>query len=302
MSCRFVASDKPRVMTQRHNPSCDEPDCRGCQPCQEPHCRVCNRTHADGSCAECLASTRETLHDIARLCDALPEEVEHRGIEGEAMMLLGPVADPEAWGHVEASVQSGRLDTDWVEAGGGDLHPLTVLLSWQMVARDALDHNEAPDSELATAVDYLDGNLTYLGGYEHLPFEDMAHELRRCLTHLEAVLHDGEQRDTGAPCLDCRIPLVREWGQMAASDGWRCPKCRVWRSDEDYRRNVADLHGTHATHLTDRDMEIRTGIRAGTVREWARRGDVTRRLESGRTVYAVCDVIELARKKGMMSA
>ena len=91
--------------------------------------------------------------------------------------------------------------------------------------------------------------------------------------------------------MTCHVPLQREWGKLAAADGWRCPRCREWRSDQDYRLNVADLHRDEATHLTDRDMEIRTGVRAGTVREWARRGHVAKRTDSGRVVYAVADVI-----------
>ena len=61
-----------------------------------------------------MAETREALHDIARMCDALPAEVEHRGVEGEAMFLLGPAADPEARGHLEASVAAGRVSPDYL--------------------------------------------------------------------------------------------------------------------------------------------------------------------------------------------
>jgi hypothetical protein len=308
MSCRWNGTQSPRLLAGRHGEDCPGGECPGCQPCTEPHCRVCARTHVAGTCAECLAETREALIEIARMCHALPAEVKHRGIAGEALMLLGPVADVEARQHVEASYLAGRLPEGWIEAAhgrdcpllvneacigcaGGEFHPLTVLLTWQLVWRDALEHDEAEDNTLATAVDYLDRTMSYMGGFEHVPFEDFARDLRRCASHLEAVLHDGEQVDTGAPCMTCHVPLQREWGRLAAADGWRCPRCREWRSDQDYRLNVADLHRDEATHLTDRDMEIRTGVRAGTVREWARRGHVAKRIASGRTVYAVADVL-----------
>lgn len=302
-TCRFTSTTTPRVLGGRHDEACRNDECPGCAPCPEVHCRVDGRTHVDrhpDACAECRGEARENLHEIARLCGSLPEEVEHRGVEGEAMMLLGPVSDPEAWGHVTASVAAGRLSREWVEEGGGELHPLTVLLSWQMTWRDALEHDEARDSELAAAVAYLDQTLTYMATFEWVPFEDFARDLRRCVGHLEAVLHDGEQRDTGAPCLNCRVPLVREWGRLAASDGWRCPKCREWRSEIDYRLNVAQLHNIRAEWLTDRDMETRTGVKAGTVRSWARHNLVDKRQDSGRVLYLVADVQGVARDKNML--
>lgn len=311
--CRWVASDRPRVIRGRHGDECGGEECRGCLTCTEPHCRVCGIAHKEGTCAECLAETRANLREIGRMCDALPEEVEHRGVGGEAMMLLGPTADPEARAHVEASYLSGRLPEGWIETGkhgrecplltndaclgcgGSDVHPLTVLLSWQLVWRDALEHTEAEDAELPTAVDYIDRTMGYMADYAHVPFEDFARDLRRCVNHLESVLHDGEQRDRGAPCMTCGVPLERVWGEDEKSDGWRCPRCRETSTEDQYRFAVAHLHREEATHLTDRDMEIRTGVKAGTVRVWAQRGSVERRREQGRTVYAVADVLSQAQ-------
>lgn len=299
MSCKWTSRDTPRILPGRHTDDCadrygDDPNgCAGCLPCTEDHCVVCRRVHAIGACAECTAEARAGLHEIARLCDSLPEEVEHRGVEGEAMMLLGPVSDPEAWGHVTASINVGRLPKEWVEQGGGERHPLTVLLSWQMCWRDALEHDEAPDATLTTAVDYVDRTLGYMATHPELevPFEDFAADVRRCVGHLEAVLHDGEQRDTGAPCMTCGVPLERVWGKDLEADGWRCPRCRETSTEDQYRFAVAHLHRTEAEWLTDRDMEQRTGIKAGTVRVWANRGEVTRRRDQGRTVYAVAEVL-----------
>lgn len=290
-----MGSDQPRAVVGRHKPDCADETCRGCQECVEAHCRVCGRVHADGTCAECLASVRADLHEIGRLCDALPEEVEHRGVEGEAMMLLGPVSDPEAWGHVSASVAAGRLAPEWVEEGGGELHPRTVLLSWQMVWRDALDHDEAPNAELNIATAYLDQTMGYMAEFPHVPFEDFARDLRRCVGHLEAVLHDGEQRDRGAPCPTCRVPLERVWGIEEAQDGWRCPKCRERSTEDQYRFAVMHLHREEADELTDREMQLRTGVKAGTIRQWANRGELTRRRDSGRWVYRVEEVLKRAK-------
>jgi hypothetical protein len=174
-----------------------------------------------------------------------------------------------------------------------------------MAWRSELEHDDGEKVTLVEATRYLDEHMSQMGAWPWIPFEDFARDLRRCRTHLEAVLHDGEQRDTGAPCMTCNTPLVREWGKLAAADGWRCPKCKEWRSDEDYRRNVAQLHRTEAQFLTDREMEIRTGVKAGTVRSWSRdKGDglepIGKRTDSGRVVYSVADVEQRARDKGLL--
>src|SRR5687768_10612164 len=243
-ACRWVASNLPRAVPGRHLEECAEELCKGCQPCTERHCRVCGRAHADGTCAECMDETRSTLREIADLCNALPTEAAHRGIESEALMLLGPVADPEARGHVEAAYLSGRLPEGWIEAAhgkdcplltndactgcaGGELHPMIVLGGWDAIWRDALEHDEPSERLTVTAaVDYLDRTMTYMGGYEHVPFEDFARDLRRCRGHLEAVLHDGEQVERGAPCWSCKRALVHVWGPRVIDDRWVCENTR----------------------------------------------------------------------------
>lgn len=228
MSCKWIASDRPRILPGRHREDCDLGEfCKGCQPCTEPHCRVCGVAHSEGSCAECLAESRANLHEIARMCGALPEEVEHRGIEGEAMMLLGPAADPEARGHMEASVAAGRVPAEYLDAAEGDQHPVFVLLSWQMLWRDALEHDDAADSELDTAVAYLDLTMGYMGGYEHVPFDDFAKALRGCLTHLRGVLHDQNQGDqANVGCFECGRTLERRLTDHGFEDFWTCQGCR----------------------------------------------------------------------------
>lgn len=279
-TCRWVASDHPRVLPGRHDADCVSEWCRGCQPCAEPHCRVCGLTHADGACAECLAETREALRSIGRLCDALPEEVEHRGINGEAMMLLGPAADPEAVGHVQASIAAGRLPADYLDVADHELHPLFVTGTWDMIWRDALEHDE-PTSRLtlADAVAYLDRQMTYMASFEHVPFEDFARDLRACVTHLEAVLHDGEQVEKGAPCLTCKRPVVR----MTTDDGevtYHCERCRRDLTDNEYRLAVRVAHTAHADRLNIDDLAERIDVPASTIRRWANVVRIQRRGEA----------------------
>lgn len=307
-ACKFNGHTEPRILPGRHDDDCEGAGCPGCQPCGEPHCRVCGYTHTEGTCAECLASTREDLHVIAAMCGSLSTEVLHRGVESEAMTLLGPAADPEAWGHISVSVKVGRLPSDYIAAADGELHPLFVLGTWDMCWRAELEHDETEVVTLDAATNYLDLQMTYMAGYEHSPFEDFARDLRRCRAHLEAVLHDGEQREDGAPCMQCAAALRKCWAgrempwstrerpELAHADGWACPRCRRWHTEDQYRFAVAHLHREEADWLTDRDMELRTGVKAGTVRVWANRGEVQRRRDSARTVYLVADVLKRAVK------
>lgn len=298
MTCRYVASDQPRALAGRHDDECDSPDCAGCLPCPEPHCRVCARAHAEHTCPECLATTRETLHEIARMCDALPDEAEARGVDGEAMVLLGPAADPEARGHLEASVAAGRVPEDYLDHADDERHPLAVLLTWDMAWRDALEHEDAADGSLSTAVDYLDQNMHYMASEPWVPFEDFARDLRACRGHLEAVLRDGEQVETGAPCIRCEVRLQRVYGDDPASDGWWCPRHRGYVGAEEYRRAVAQVHMVHAEWLPASVLAMRAGVSEATLRKRAERNEVARHLEGGRMVYRVADVMGEGKTSG----
>lgn len=226
MTCQWNGKNNPRTIPGRHAEPCPSDTCPGCQPCNAPHCRLCGVAHHQGTCAECMASTRVALHEIATLCDALPDEVKHRGVTGEAMMLLGPSADPEARGHLEASIACGRVPQDWLEHADNERHPLYVLGTWLMIWQDALEHDDQAAVTIEHAVEYLDRQLTYMGGYEHVPFEDFTADLRRCSNHLRAVLHDQNQGDrAGVGCFECGRDLERLLGKQGFDDYWTCQGC-----------------------------------------------------------------------------
>lgn len=267
MSCRFVASDQPRAITGRHVEDCLDDQCSGCQPCLDAHCRVCHLAHIEGTCPECMTETREALHEIARMCGALPDEVEHRGTNGEAMFLLGPVADPEARGHLEASVAAGRVSPDYLAEAIGENHPLWVLGTWDMVWRDALEHDGTELVTIVTAADYLDRTMTYMSGYPHVPFEEFARDLRKCAGHLAAVLHDGEQIEKGAPCLTCKRPVTLTTTDKGVTS--HCDRCNRTLTANEYRLAVHAAFIAHAVMLSADDMAFRIAMPASTIRRWA---------------------------------
>lgn len=62
-----------------------------------------------------MAEVRENLGEIRRMCLALPTEAIMRGVDSESFNLLGPVSDPEARGHLEASVRAGRVPPEYLD-------------------------------------------------------------------------------------------------------------------------------------------------------------------------------------------
>lgn len=299
-TCRWVGSDQPRALRQRHLTDCADAACPGCQPCLERHCVVCRRTHVDGACAECIAAVRSDLHEVAALCGALPEEVEHRGINGEAMMLLGPSADPEAWRNRAMSAILGRLDAAYLDDCRDEQHPLWVLGTWEQAWRDHLDQPTDLEATLPRLVDYLDLHLHEMSAVEEVPFDDFASDLRRCRKHLEDVLRDGDQLETGAPCPKCGRALVKSYGETVAHDRWNCPgrECRAWYTDQDYRARVTDDYRANADRLTAADLAAEYRIEPATLRKWASRGQVRKRGRdsSGRMLYDVGDTLAMRDK------
>lgn len=307
--CRKVAKDQPRMVCRAHQRHERGEWCDECEPCLENHCRVCGHEHVPTTCVDCLNEAREALKVIPELCWSLPGEVEHRGVDSEAAHLDGPTALPEAWrqrrrwGYRDHIVTKKDGTTERPDVVGED-HPLWVLGTWDLLVTEHLGHTRRTGTvEIQSAADYLDRNLTYLAADSEFPFEDLHADLTGCRAHLEATLHDGEQHDRGAPCMKCGATLERTWGREAGQDGWKCPRCKRTCTEAEYRLAVAHLHREEAAWLTDRDMETRTGVKAGTVRAWAAKDPplVAKRVESGRVVYQVADVERTARAKGLVA-
>lgn len=309
--CVATTRTTPRALQGHHTTECDTPDCPGCQPCPELHCVVCDTTHVPGgACPGCVGKVRDQLQAVARLCDDLPaaamESVRrHGGVESEAAMLWGPVADPEAFGHVKASAEAGRIDPGFLEDCHDEKHPLWVLGTWEQAWRDHLDHFTDDLVTLEGAVDYLDRQLAYMAGLEEPAFDRFARDVAGCLRHLEDVLHDGVREETGAPCPECGRALVKRYGDRAADDRWECRavSCGVRYSDMDYRLRVSSAYRANADRLNAADFAAEYGVPRGSLTAWAATGRVRRRGkdESGRQLYDVADVKTVLASKEFLA-
>lgn len=234
LPCRHDGSTEPRKVRYRHADDCPTvtapdgcPGCPGCLPCTARHCPVCTHRHADGTCAECLAATREDLHQIAELCGSLPTEAAHRGVNSEAAMLHGPAADPEAWRNRATSAMFGRVSDAYLEDCRDELHPTWTLGTWEQLWREHLDQPTDLTATPPRLVDYLDRHMSHMAGLEEPPFEDFAREVRQCRGHLQTILGDQNQGDrANVGCFDCGGGLERKLTEAGFEDQWTCRKCR----------------------------------------------------------------------------
>jgi len=288
MTCRFVSTTEPRVVAGRHTTpcACDDREL-GCLPCPETHCIICGKTHAKAACTACLDAARSDLKAIMDLCLSLPAEAVEKGVQSEAMMLLGPSSDPEAWRNRATSAMVGRLDASYLEDCRDELHPLWVLGTWEQVWRDHLDHSSIAPVTVASAHAYLDMQIGYMSEQVEPAFDEFARELRGCRAHLENVLHDGIREERGAPCVQCEKPMVR------VGDDWHCRTCHRVATEAEYRFAVGVAYRAHAPHLTAADLAERIGVKASVIRVWGARDS---RIKRGRdhlgiTLYDVASVI-----------
>lgn len=235
------------------------------------HCtsrRTCSQHvgHAELTCARCLGRTRTDIRQIVnRSVELLPEAV-HVGVDSEAANLAGPAADPEAWSWRKVAAKQGRAWHLSLIEDDDDWHPYTVLTRWaQMLTEDYGD--ERPEAwTITNAAAYLERVLGKVAQDDGQDWPLFAREIRKCRSHLEAVLRDSLAPERGAPCPTCRdagtfVRLYREYGHWCLDpdcrrrdhfitddgDEWRCPRNvdHVW-THERYRSFVEERQKTGA--------------------------------------------------------
>jgi ribosomal protein L37AE/L43A len=236
----------------------------------------------------CLDAARTDLEAIATLCASLPAEAVDKGVQSEAMMLLGPSSDPEAWRNRATSAMIGRLDASYLEDCRDEQHPLWVLGSWEQIWRDFLDHQTEQPVTWGSAYGYLNTQIAYMAEQSDPPFDEFARELRGCRAHLENVLHDGIREEKGAPCVQCEKPMTR-----GDDDHWHCRTCHRTVTEAEYRFAVAAAYQAHSDRLTATDLAVRIGVKASIIRVWGSRGLITKRGKNhdGLTLYDVNSAI-----------
>lgn len=287
MPCyRYEGQDYVR---NQHGPTCDG-DCSGCHPCSEPHCtarRGCSEHVGRGelTCGKCIARTADDLTQIEDMYALLPDEAVVKGVGSEAAALAGPAIDTaddvEAHKWRQMSIAVGRIEGE-VEAHGRD--PLTILGWWDIAFREDYDQPSGLRITVARSAAYLRGVLPTVAQDPEQDWPVFAAEVRACRSHLEEVLHAGEQIERGAPCPRCRdareegdpeppaLVLQRhEKDRSGVSDRWTCRRCKLRMKPAEYRRTVGLDNIKFADRLPAREMSTRTGVPLGTIQRWASR-------------------------------
>lgn len=200
----------------------------------------------------------------------------------------------------------------WLDDSGNDqLHPLWILGAWDWLAALALDHTRTGKVTVASAVSYLDANLTDLSRSDDFGFDGFARELTDCLAYVEKVLLVARHVEKGAPCpechragrkpkpLECHFDLEDLTGD---SDIWVCPKCEETWSRAQYDKYVEREHLRRAEALTASQIHAEYRVAESTLRRWAngyrdrgvfRPATVRKRGkdQQGRQLYDVADVL-----------
>lgn len=238
------------------------------------------------------------LRAIAEMYEQLPAHAEAEGKpEGEAVMLLGHVANPEAFGYRLDAARDARHAADQDEKD-----VLFALVTWEDMIREERDQPTDLRPTVERAVAYLRDSLDWClsddenGDIRFLGIDQMQTELREIRGRLESVLHEGVRPDRGVPCLQCGVLLTKEWGDDEDEDRWRCRNddCGVSTvAGDELNLAVKGIARPYASWLTATDMAAEYRIPVGTLQSWATRGKVRKRkdFDSGRMTYNVADAL-----------
>lgn len=209
---------------------------------------------------------------------------------GEALNYAGPVADLAIW--QRRYDLSDQKTQDWMveDTVKSDEHPLLVLASFEDDIRAMLNQPTDLTATVRRAADYIRNHLDDIvpeGAY--LQIGRLVADLRKTRHTLEEVLKAGIRDDKGVPCMGCRSPLVKVWGEDEEHDRWHCPTCDEWSTHEQYMLVVRADYLVNAEWLTAEDLSTTWRIPLGTIKSWSSRGQIEKKInvDTGRMVYRV---------------
>jgi hypothetical protein len=221
---------------------------------------------------------------------------------GDAMVMLGPSADPEAWSYRQLSAALGRTEPHGLYENDADPQPpLLVLATWEDCIRQELQTPTDKRATIEGAAKFLASSIDWCldtdeaGDVNFIAIDDMAADIAKVRRRLEAVLHATKQRDLGVDCLNgCGEPLLKIWGIDEGTDRYVCVVCKRRYEVDEYHLAVKQAYMLAAEWLTADHMAAVYRVPSGTVAVWANRDHVRKRVDpnSRRIVYNVADVIE----------
>ena len=217
------------------------------------------------TCARCLNRARMDIRAIPGLAALMLPLSLGGSVDSEAVNVLGPAADAEAWSWRKVAARRGGTWHVSLEEDDDELHPYAVLTRWEWMLREDYGQERTTQTSVKDAADYLDSVLHRVAQDAEQDFALLAREIRKVRRHLEAVLRNSHERERGAPCPDCAdldpdkpAPrLVREYGHWCedvdcdrvhyhddSGDRWTCPRDRShWRTASEYDHYLTERAG-----------------------------------------------------------
>jgi hypothetical protein len=270
MGCRFDR-DKDDYLTDDGEPCDDEHGDR------TYHCtarRTCSQHIGFGelTCARCLGRSRMDIRQIVERAALMLPEAMVAGVDSEAANLAGPAADYRVFSArrliAKQWIEAHLPQRHWERAernlltDDDEWHPYSVLTRWCLMLAEDYGLALPERFTIANAAALLDRILGRVAQDEAQDFPLLARELRKCRSHLEAVMGDSMSPERGAPCPECAgrgtfVRLVREYGHWCddedcerfhfttdEADSWVCPRDSAHRWDlESYSRWVEERKG-----------------------------------------------------------
>jgi hypothetical protein len=246
-------------------------------------------------------NVRRDLSEVIRLAEMLEDQAFHMANDrqfpgGDALAMLAPVANLEAWANKLDAAEQRWLN--WLAGEGPKAPepvrddsdewepPLQLLCFWTELWRMDLDQ-ELDHPTLQTEAEFLSRNITWV--HDHEPrFDLFEQDVAKARRILENTLRDGERQQSGAPCVRCRRPLIRDTDPKTGGlqDSWHCPNpdCRRTYTEEQYRNAVAAGYASLQIETLHDDSTWATIERAArevnrsarTVKTWVREGLIRR--------------------------
>lgn len=261
------------------------------------------------------------LTDILSLYGDLEAEAESRFADkefpgGDALVMLGPVANLEAWNYRQLSELMGRTNAK----GGYDdpftdvAPPLLVLAGWVDIIRQERGQPTDLRATIKREADYIRGSLDWListdedGDARFLAVDELARDLHATVRRLEDVLHDGVRNDTTrVTCVmdecDEKPRLIRVYSDIDERyDSWKCPSCRETYDQTEYLSARAQhMHSTAADDawVTVADAAHSISRPANTIRTWIKNWKVSTQIVGSRptTIYVYWPEVRIADQK-----
>jgi hypothetical protein len=231
---------------------------------------------------------------------------------GDAMNMIGPVANLEAWEHRYEAAETAAMSEDATlptyirDQLDTEAHPLLVLATWEDLIREERNQPTDLKASVPRAIAYIRGSLDWafrtnsFGEQEWLAVDALARDLKAVRSGIESVLHDGIRTDRGADCLTCFQPLVHEWvgdhdnPKTLEDDKWVCRTCEEVSTFAQYLKALENEYMWRATWLSADYVLMAYRIPVGTLQGWASKGHVRKRrnVHTGRMTYHVPEAVK----------